>query len=230
MYKKSASIRRSFDPVDLDISITPFTVMTKMRRLLKKEDDHGDDEDEELKSDESKSSKSSDKGVDYMTILLMSLKLNDDWLIGKAMECIPIDFIPLVVKSMPLRYLPRIMDLSANHIGQSQYLEFYLLWIKSILTIHGTYLKENFTDYMASLKLISEQSARLYRHLKPICDGNCDKMNLLISMMSDLLDADGTGESKKLRLKFEEIKVEPVAIVPHGKFAPIPFIGSLDDE
>ena len=140
-----------FDPIDLDIHITPQSI----RKTL------------------------ADKS--YSKALVMAIKLNDPSMIRTVVETVPPEQISLCVEALSPRYFETMLCTLSENVETTQYLHFYLLWINKLCIIHGRYLKSNFTKYLPYLRLIQKALSSLYKDLAPICNGNRDRLDFLAS-------------------------------------------------
>lgn len=180
-----------FDPIDLDINITPKTIKQEL------------------------------KNGSYTKSLIMSIKLNQPFLIKEIIENIPQVNISMCIEALPAKYFETMLYILTENIETTQYLEFYLLWINKLCIIHGAYLKANFTNYLPYFRLIQKTLSTLYKDLSPICNGNMDRLAFLSSFGK---------QNKRKSIKCENIEKESVAIIPDGTFKPIPFQPLPDDD
>lgn len=102
-----------FDPFDLDIDVTPASTLQM------------------LKDDE------------YLNALVMAFRLNEDYLIQKVYESVPVKDIGLVARDIPTIYLSRLLSFIGDLAMDSQHFEFNLIWISELLSSHGKYLTQN---------------------------------------------------------------------------------------
>ncbi|TMW63776.1 hypothetical protein Poli38472_002717 [Pythium oligandrum] len=132
----------TFDPFDLDEEITSDNI----KRTLKKQE--------------------------FAKALLMSLHLNEEELIQRCVEGIPVANIPLVAQSLKDTYLKRLMELLAKQIDASPHLEFYLQWSLAILNTHGSKLRDEPSGFLSTLRALQKSVARHLHDLAKICDDN----------------------------------------------------------
>jgi periodic tryptophan protein 2 len=102
-----------FDPFDLEIDITPETVVETL----------GEKE--------------------YLKALCMAFRLNEKPLIHTVFEAIPSDSVELVCQNMPEKYLLKLLSFVGMHMEVSPHIEFHLLWVTSTMTAHGRYLRDH---------------------------------------------------------------------------------------
>ncbi|CUM66044.1 uncharacterized protein PRCAT00003698001 [Priceomyces carsonii] len=115
-----------FDPFDLDVDITPDNTLEVL------------------------------KEKDYLTALVMSLRLNEEYLICQVFEGIPVKDVKLVCDALPIVYLNKVLSFIGDSLirNESQHFEFCLLWIRYLLAAHGNYISSNKHEFYSSLRMI----------------------------------------------------------------------------
>lgn len=113
-----------FDPFDLDVDITPDATLEML------------------------------KEKNYLTALVMAFRLNEEYLIHRIYEVIPIKDIRLVTNDIPIVYLDRLLQFIGKLAINSPHLEFNLLWMQSLLSSHGKYINSHKNEFSSSLKLL----------------------------------------------------------------------------
>ncbi|KAL7275789.1 U3 snoRNP protein [Rhizina undulata] len=141
-----------FDPFDLDIDITPATILT----TLKKE-------------------------KDYLKALVMAFRLNEKYLIHQVYESVPIEDIKLVVRDLPVVYLGKFLRFATSVAEESPHLEFGLLWIEAILTKHGKVLRERRGEFESDMRLVVRCVQRIQNELARLADDNIYTLDYLLS-------------------------------------------------
>lgn len=81
------------------------------------------------------------KKEEYLTALLMALRINEREVIDKVYRCIPLDNVPLICAHFPSNYLFRFMDYLASQLEAGKDLEWNLEWLKSLLKYQEASLK-----------------------------------------------------------------------------------------
>jgi len=116
-----------FDPFDLDIEVTPESALESL------------------------------KEKEYLIALVMALRLNETYLIHQVLESIPLVDIKLVCQDIPEIYVDRVLHFIGELLNKhdSPHIEFYLIWIKCILMLHGRFIAANKFGFRSSLKLLS---------------------------------------------------------------------------
>lgn len=143
----------TFDPFDLDISITPATTIST---LEKKE---------------------------YLLALIMAFRLNERTLIRRVYEGIPPSDITLVVTGMPSVYLARLLRFVAAELESSAHLEFNLLWLQALLSIHGVWLKEHSGILSAELRAVQRATSQVTSELGRIAESNIYSVEFLLQQV-----------------------------------------------
>lgn len=151
-----------FDPFDLDVDITPESTLESL------------------------------KEKEYLTALIMAFRLNEDYLIHKVYETIPINDIKLVSQDLPIVYLDRLLTFIGKLVMESSHLEFNLLWVQSLITSHGKYINAHKHLFSSSLKSIQRFLARLAKDV------------VLVSKRTGYLQSYLTQETRELDTYVEE--------------------------
>lgn len=120
-----------FDPFDLDIDVTPQTTMESLQSKA------------------------------YLEALVMSFRLNEEYLINRVYEAIPVAQINLVSSTLPVVYVSRILKFIAEYAMESQHLEFNLLWIKALLSAHGAFMNLHKQDFAFAMRSIQRFLGRI---------------------------------------------------------------------
>jgi len=132
-----------FDPFDLEVDVTPETIRGAI------------DEENGLKA------------------LVLSFRLNLSDLMVEAWRSIRPDSIGLIVRDLPRKHVPRLLNLLARLIERSPDLQLILTWISACLTIHGIAIKsDNPSLYSGSLRTLYKASHQMYQDLGKIATEN----------------------------------------------------------
>lgn len=107
----------TFDPFDLDIDLTPQSILSIL------------------------------SNHEYLKSLVMAFRLNEQALIQKVFEAIPFTEVALISRELPRMYLQRILKFIGEHMEKTPHVEYDLLWINSLLAAHGRYLKDHSTEF-----------------------------------------------------------------------------------
>lgn len=112
----------TFDPFDLDLDLTPQSVMSV---LLQR---------------------------DFLKALVMAFRLNEKPLIHKVFESVPRSDIKLLARQLPVVYIMSFLQFVAGHMEKSPHLEFDLLWVNAILIAHGRHLRDRSGEYASVMR------------------------------------------------------------------------------
>lgn len=131
-----------FDPFDLDIDITPDSILSTL------------------------------KNKEYLNALVMSFRLNETYLMNKVYESIPTKHVSLVASSLPVIYLPKILKFIGDLSMDSQHIEFNLIWIKTLLSAHGQYIIGHKHEFNTPLRTIRRFIGRIAKDLVVTTNNN----------------------------------------------------------
>lgn len=112
----------TFDPFDLDIELTPQSLLKVL----------GNGE--------------------YLKAMVMAFRLNEKPLIQKVYEGVPKKSIRLLASQLPAQYIPQLLQFIASHMEKSPHMEFDLLWINALLAVHGRYLRDRSTQFASTFR------------------------------------------------------------------------------
>ncbi|KAF9022363.1 WD40 repeat-like protein [Hymenopellis radicata] len=144
-----------FDPFDLSIDLTPQTVLDVLTSR------------------------------EYLKALIMALRLSEKPLIQRVYEKIPRGDIRLVVRQVPVMYVPNLLRYVAEHLELSPHLEFDLVWANSLLVAHGRHLKDRSGEYASVFRVVQKQLTECEKTISRLCDENSstlkttDKMDIV---------------------------------------------------
>jgi periodic tryptophan protein 2 len=153
-----------FDPFDLDIDITPANILTTLDAAKKAAETSTPDEESS-----------------FLKALVMSFRLNEAPLIRAVYEGIPHTDIPHVVRPLPTVYIPRLLRFVANFAEETPHLEFNLLWIESLLSIHGRYLKDNTGTFATELRAVQRVIDDIQDNIKRMTERNLYELDYLLA-------------------------------------------------
>ncbi|CAG5124103.1 unnamed protein product, partial [Candidula unifasciata] len=141
-----------FDPFELEIDITPDSIRATLQ-----------------------------KG-DFSAALMLSFRLNEQNLIQEVLESIPVDSATVIIETLPDTYVDKLLAFTGHMIESSAHIEFYLLWLLPLLSMHGPKLKQRSQQITASLRTIQRNVTRKYEDLRKIADHNKYTSQFLISL------------------------------------------------
>ncbi|KAJ5620812.1 hypothetical protein N7510_004796 [Penicillium lagena] len=153
-----------FDPFDLDITITPSTILATLDAAKAASDSNTVDDDNT-----------------FLKALIMAFRLNESTLIRAVYEGISPSDIPHVVRSVPTVYLPRLLRFVAHAAEETPHLEFNLLWIESLFSSHGRYFKDNSGTFAPELRAVQRVIDDIRENLKRLTEKNLYDLNYLLS-------------------------------------------------
>lgn len=136
MYSLDDSI--IFDPFDLDMDLTPQSVLAVLA------------------------------SGEYLKALVMAFRLNEKAIIQRTYESVPHGDIQLVARQLPVVYLPAMLRFLGTHVERSPHMEYDLLWINALLTCHGRYLKDHSTEYASVLRAIQKGATDFQRNISTL--------------------------------------------------------------
>lgn len=142
---------QQFDPYDLEINITPTSTLESIAKK------------------------------DYLRALVMAFHLNEKSLIRRVYEEIEFSDVKLTVKNLPTIYLTRLVMFVAQANDESPHFEFNLLWIESILMVHGQYLKDHAKHFSSELRTMQKAVAKVQVDLSRLADDNIYALEYLLS-------------------------------------------------
>ncbi|KAI5955532.1 PWP2 [Candida theae] len=164
-----------FDPFDLDIDVTPDSALESL------------------------------KEKEYLIALIMALRLNEGYVIHQVLEAVPLPDIKLVCQDIPEVYLDRTLHFIGELLTKqdSPHIEFYLIWVRCILSSHGRFIAAHKFEFRSSLKLLSRYLSKVAKEVVSVGKRN----EFLIGFLST---------SKKLAQ--EESIVEDTSESDSGEF------------
>ena len=129
-----------FDPYELDVDITPTTILAAVKRQ------------------------------EYLKALLMSLRLSQSHVTVQVVEGIPPADIRLVIREFPESYLSRFLRFLNSYAEKTPHVEFYLLWCSAVLTRFGRVLKTGRGEYAGQVRNMQKDVMRIKNELQTVGD------------------------------------------------------------
>ncbi|KAL3234593.1 Periodic tryptophan protein 2 [Nakaseomyces bracarensis] len=155
-----------FDPFDLDLDITPQATLEVL------------------------------KEKDYLTALVMAFRLNEEYLINKIYESVPVSDISSVCEQLPVIYVSKLLTFIGNFSVTSQHMEFNLLWIKSILIAHGTFMKSHEHMFSSSTRAVKRFISRIAEDVTSLSARNKYAEQFLVSTNGTVKTDDDLNEER----------------------------------
>lgn len=99
--------------------------------------------------------------------LIQAIQLNDKQLFQEVIEGIPLQEIAVIVANLNLEYVKRILTIIAKFLNETRHLEYYIIWVKTLLYKHGVAMK-NLTSAETTpiVRTLHQNCNRLYMNLK----------------------------------------------------------------
>lgn len=163
-----------FDPFDLDMDVTPDSVAEALQER------------------------------NWVFALVMAFRLNEEYLIDRVVETIPVADVQLVCTDTPVVYVGRLLKYlgeKMNRANGSQHIEFNLLWVRETLKGHGRYITQHKAEFQPNVRLIQRFLARVAKDVVQITKKS--------GYMHAYLVADH-GEQENLSTEMERIEEDLV--------------------
>jgi len=120
IYNNQLQLGAYFNPFDLDESVTIDNIIAKV------------------------------KAEEYLTALILALRLGERNVTQTVYKCIPVSSVPLLCAHFPVGFIDRLLQFLATEIESSQHVEWAMIWINNVVRFHGAKLQN--TDEITSQK------------------------------------------------------------------------------
>ena len=92
------------------------------------------------------------KAENYLTALLLALRMNDAHVLDSVFKCVPIQSAELICSQIPENYIIRVLDLLLVQTEARGNLEWTQVWLRQILRYHERFLQScrQSTDYVST--------------------------------------------------------------------------------
>ncbi|CAG8653350.1 7311_t:CDS:2, partial [Ambispora leptoticha] len=111
-----------FDPFELEIDITPVSVLEMSHQK------------------------------EHLKALVMAFRLNEAYIISQVYEVVPPSEIGLIVKELPDRYIERLFKFIVTQMEQqSPHIEFHMLWIMRLFMAHAKWIRQGSHGQLAAV-------------------------------------------------------------------------------
>jgi len=157
-----------FDPFDLDVDVTPESTLKTLARR------------------------------EWLKALVMAFRLNHPKLVTRVYRSIPTTDIGLVVRDLPEVYLERMLRHVAKEADTSPHLELNLLWLESLLRLHGRVLKERQGEFAEVVRMVQRAVARLQGEVMKVAERNRGTIDYLLGQPRVRKGVDGGGVRLKM--------------------------------
>jgi periodic tryptophan protein 2 len=116
----------SFDPFDLELEITPSSILSTLAEKH------------------------------YLKALVMAFRLNELPLIQTVYESTPPHDIKLITRQLPITYIDALLSFIAKQMESSPHVEFHLQWIAGLFGSQGRYLRDKSGDHAATFRSLQK--------------------------------------------------------------------------
>ncbi|EGG06958.1 uncharacterized protein MELLADRAFT_35901 [Melampsora larici-populina 98AG31] len=145
-----------FDPFDLSLEITPQSILESVRCK------------------------------EFLKALVMAFRLNEHKMIKLVYQTVSFDQIKVVASQLPKVYVSKLMGFVAQEVtdSSSNRIEFNLIWINSILSAHGRYLKANSHEVAPVMRSVQKALLDTHSSVAKLSNSNTHMMRYLIDQAS----------------------------------------------
>ncbi|KAG0148898.1 hypothetical protein CROQUDRAFT_654250 [Cronartium quercuum f. sp. fusiforme G11] len=142
----------NFDPFDLSVEITPQSILDTIRNQ------------------------------EFLKALVMAFRLSEHKMIKLVYQIIPFNQIKIVASQLPKVYVTKMMGFVAQEMSQnsSNRIEVNLVWINSILSAHGRYLKANSNEVAPVMRSVQKAFLDTHSSIAKLCNSNTHMLRYLI--------------------------------------------------
>jgi len=81
------------------------------------------------------------KSENYLSALIMAMRLNEEEVIEKVFKCVPIESVTLISANFPSNYLFKFLEFLQRQIAKSQDIEWNMIWLKELIKYNEHVLK-----------------------------------------------------------------------------------------
>eukprot|EP00824_Muranothrix_gubernata_P001234 TRINITY_DN11443_c0_g1_i1.p1 TRINITY_DN11443_c0_g1~~TRINITY_DN11443_c0_g1_i1.p1 ORF type:complete len:236 (+),score=46.77 TRINITY_DN11443_c0_g1_i1:39-710(+) len=141
-----------FDPFDLDIDITPDTVISTLEQ----------------------------RG--YLKALIMAFRLNEVDVLWRVFEGIPFNEVEAVASALPEFYLDRVLSHLATSLESTKHLEFHLEWLRHLFAFHGRFLKDHSSLFLVTMRNLHKSLYAHRADLAKTCEENSYGLDYIVAL------------------------------------------------
>ncbi|KAI9366885.1 WD40 repeat-like protein [Zopfochytrium polystomum] len=164
-----------FDPYDLEIDITPESIMEVL------------------------------EDRDFTRALVMSFRLGENYVMDNVYDSIPPASIVSVAKNIPVKYLNKLLVLIARKIESSPRIQFNLQWSAAVLRFHGSYLKDRNQIHASALRAVFKATENVYSVLGKVSSSNINTLKYLKCQMEMKQERKLAGAVDAADVRMEDI-------------------------
>ncbi|CAJ0964733.1 unnamed protein product, partial [Ranitomeya imitator] len=119
---------------------------------------------------------------EWTRALVMAMRLNEERLLGEALESVPHTDIKVLCSSLPEPYVERLLVFLAAQIDRSRHLQFYLIWAHELLMQHGQKLKTRSVSLMPAIHSLQKSIQAHVTDIARLCDWNRYNMRFAVCL------------------------------------------------
>lgn len=130
-----------FDPFDLDMDVTSQSILESITEK------------------------------NWVVALVMAFRLNEQNLLDRVVENVPLHDVPLVCADIPAVYVTRLLEYLGEKVNRaqgSQHIEFNLTWVKATLNSHGKYVSQHKFECQPAIRMLQRFLARVAKDIVSI--------------------------------------------------------------
>lgn len=169
-----------FDPLDLDIDVTVKTTIDTL------------------------------KEEKYLTALIMAFRLNERFLVQRVYESIPVSQIPIIAADFPPVYLDRFFKFLASNIEESPHVEFQLIWIKNLISVHGRLIMDSRHKFASMIRSLGKYTRRINSDINKLSEVNVYTVQYLLGArrrdVPQSITISSTKTTKKADVSMKEVE------------------------
>lgn len=143
----------SFDPFELTVNITPASILNTI------------------------------KNKECLKALVMSFRLNENKVIKAVYLAIPVAEAKIIAAQLPTKYVPKLLEFISKDMieSNSTHVEFNLMWIDSLLSSHGPFLKSHSNEVVAVIRSVQKALKDVHSSVIKLASSNTAMLRYLIS-------------------------------------------------
>eukprot|EP00049_Salpingoeca_infusionum_P001172 m.45756 g.45756 ORF g.45756 m.45756 type:complete len:970 (-) comp10895_c0_seq1:2376-5285(-) len=154
-----------FDPFNLDIDITPDTIVKTL------------------------------EDGDTLKAIVMAFRLSEQPLIHQTVEAVKAEDIKITVELLPTAYIKALLVFLAEIFGTTRHLEYYLTWCKEVLTTHGRFINAHSKELLPQLRNLQKAITSHRQVLVDLCRDNVHYADFFSIMASQTAESEVQGLS-----------------------------------
>merc|ERR1719397_43246 len=136
----------------------------------------------------------------YAEALSKAFRLNLSDLIKEAIERTPPSEIQITIRNLPTHHVPKVLTFLAKGLASTRFLEFYVLWIQTILSVHAYTLRTDYSANQSTFRHLQNGLSKTYKDLSSLAQENLFRMDYLLGA--------GDATIKQSEKKQKEVYIE----------------------